>query len=370
MKIGILTLPLNINYGGILQAYALQTVLERMGHQVSVFNKRKEYPLPKKRFLVYLKRFVWHYILRKKNIHVFEEQYQAKVYPVTAQNTLAFVETYIHTDYTELSHLNATDFDALIVGSDQIWRPQYYKPIENAYLDFAVGWSVKRIAYAASFGTDHWEYSPRQEAQCKDLARNFEAVSVRESGAVEMVKKHFGIKAEHVVDPTLLLEKEDYIQLIERGNTNKSMGDLLVYVLDETTEKQAFINKIAQDYGLVPFRVNSRAENWQAPLQERIQPPVEQWLRGFYDAKVIITDSFHACVFSIIFQKPFMVFGNPARGLSRLKSLLEPLGLMNNIISSDSKDNASCNVNYQHVEQEIKKYKEKSLDFLHSALDK
>ncbi|WP_148295498.1 polysaccharide pyruvyl transferase family protein [Prevotella dentasini] len=120
----------------------------------------------------------------------------------------------------------------------------------------------------------------------------------------------------------------------------------------------------------MPFRVNSKAENWHAPLQERIQPPVEQWLRGFYDAKMVITDSFHACVFSIIFQKPFVVFGNTNRGLSRLKSLLEPLGLMNNIISPDHKCNASCDINYQNVEQKISKYKAKSLDFLHSVLDK
>ncbi|WP_148295499.1 polysaccharide pyruvyl transferase family protein [Prevotella dentasini] len=249
MKIGVLTLPLNINYGGILQAYALQTVLERMGHQVSVFNKHKEYPLPRKRFLVYLKRFVWRYILRRKNYHVFEEQYQNKVYPVVARNMLAFVETYIHADYTDLSHLNNKDFEALVVGSDQIWRPQYYKPIDNAYLAFASDWDVRRIAYAASFGTDLWDYSPKQEARCGELIKKFEAVSVREMEAVEMVREHFGVKAEHVVDPTLLLEKEDYIHLIEQENTHKSTGDMLVYVLDETEEKQAFIDKIAKKKG-------------------------------------------------------------------------------------------------------------------------
>ena len=86
---------------------------------------------------------------------------------------------------------------------------------------------------------------------------------------------------------------------------------------------------------LTPFRVNSKANGLHASIRERIQPPVEAWLRGFYDAEFVVTDSFHACVFSIIFGKPFIVIGNKDRGMARFESLLKMFGLENRMIYDD-----------------------------------
>ena len=108
--------------------------------------------------------------------------------------------------------------------------------------------------------------------------------------------------------------------------------------MDETPEKLALIEKIAKEKNLVSFRVNSKVESREIPLQERIQPPVEQWLRGFYDAEFVVTDSFHACVFSILFNKPFIAIGNVRRGMSRFKSLLSMFGLEKRLITSSSCD--------------------------------
>ena len=131
----------------------------------------------------------------------------------------------------------------------------------------------------------------------------------------------------------MLLTKEDYIQLFENTDTPKSKGTLLNYILDETSEKLTLIDQIAQEKNLVLFRVNSKVENKKAPLQERIQPSVEQWLRGFYDAEFVVTDSFHACVFSILFNKPFIAIGNEDRGTSRFTSLLSMFGLKDRLIT-------------------------------------
>lgn len=340
MRIGILTLPLHTNYGGILQAYALQTVLERMGHQVVVLNKKKKFNLPLwKRPLSYSKRVIKKYIFRKKNIRVFEEQYRQKTYPVISQYTQSFIDKYIHLYNVEsLSDLKETDFDAIVVGSDQVWRPKYFMPmfktgIEDAYLGFARKWDIKRIVYAASFGTEEWEYTPLQSKNCGDLLRQFDAISVREESGVRLCKERLGLEAKHVLDPTMLLEKEDYIKLFEKANTPKSPGTLLYYILDETPEKVDTINKIANDRNLMPFRINSKIGNPNALLEERIQPPVETWIRGFYDAELVVTDSFHACVFSIIFGKPFVVIGNEKRGMARFESLLKMFGQENRITS-------------------------------------
>lgn len=344
MRIGILTLPLHTNYGGILQAYALQTVLERMGHDVCLIEKRREpLTLPLwKASLSYGKRIVKN--LTGSQCPIFYEQKMNRETPIVRQHTDKFINKYIKRrivdDYSEIFE---TDFDAIVVGSDQVWRPKYFHDIEHAFLDFTAGWNIKRIAYAASFGTDEWVYTQKQTEWCRKLIKNFYAISVRESSGVELCREYLGVDAAHVLDPTMLLSKDDYIQLFKDAKTPHSNGTLLCYILDETPEKTELINKISKEKSLVPFMVNSKVENHNAPLKERIQPPVEQWLRGFYDAEFVVTDSFHASVFSILFRKPFIVVGNADRGLSRFSSLLGMFGLGRHLMTASS-DNDICSV--------------------------
>lgn len=336
MKIGILTLPLHTNYGGILQAYALQTVLERMGHKVVVIDTPNVKSMPS--FLAMGKRIAKRVL--GKRVEVFSERRHNREYPIISQYTQPFIEKYIHRkEISSLHELRKEDFDAIVVGSDQVWRPLYFTfsfktDVNNAYLAFAEEWNIKRIAYAASFGTDDWEYTLEQTKTCGGLLKLFDAVSVREASGVQLCKEHFGVEALHVLDPTMLLDKEDYIHLIEAAGTPKSKGTLLNYILDETTEKRALIEQIAKDKKLIPFRVNSRVEDCTASLEERIQPRVEEWLRGFYDAEFVVTDSFHACVFSILFNKPFIVIGNKKRGISRFESLMKIFGMENRLLQT------------------------------------
>ena len=363
MRIGILTLPLHTNYGGILQAYALQSVLQRMGHDCLIIDHILYKPCPLwKRPFVYLKRALKKYLLKEKNISVFQE-----VYPTINQNTRQFINKNIsRIAISDVRELNEKYFDAIIVGSDQIWRPKYYRTIENAYLHFTKGWNIKRIAYAASFGTEEWEYSVEQTELCAALIKEFDAISVREDSGVRLCKKHFNVEAKHVLDPTLLLTKEDYIRLFEKTKTRKSPGSLLCYILDITDKKKELIHQIKAKTGLLPFQTNCNVENTALPLKERIQPPVEDWLRGFYDAELIITDSFHACIFSIIFEKPFVVISNKERGLSRINSLLSMFNLSHLLINNISDYEKIHPLNTKYISIENKK--KESFDFLYESL--
>lgn len=370
MRIAILTLPLNTNYGGILQAYALQTVLERMGHEVCLVEKRrKPVTLPLwKAPLVYGKRILKN--VTGRPFPLFYEQKVNREEPIVRQNTDKFISRYIKRRIVgDFSEINESDYDAFVVGSDQIWRPKYFNDrIERAYLDFTEGWNIKRIAYAASFGTDDWEYTPGQAERCGRLLRLFDAVSVRESSAVGLCREHFGIEAKHMLDPTMLLEKEDYIRLFENANMPKSNGTLLNYILDDTPEKTALTDRIAKERGLVPFRVNSKVEDCLAPLSERIQPPVEQWLRGFYDAEFVVTDSFHACVFSILFNKPFLVVGNQKRGLSRFVSLLGMFGLEDRLVTDINNVLFSKVIDYMPINNILNELKQKSIQLFNANI--
>lgn len=371
MKIGILTLPLHTNYGGILQAYALQTVLERMGHHATLIDKG--WP-PKVSMPGYAKRVIkesikkllgrtsqrWHWIYFQTSEMQKEHQY-----------TFQFVDKYIHRKLQRsLYDINEGEYDGFVVGSDQIWREHHYHPIENAYLDFARDWGVKRVAYAASFGTDEWEYNPTQTANCAELLKKFDAIGVREKTGVTLCRAHFGCESKHVLDPTMLLTPNDYVDKLNIASCEKSKGDFMVYILDMTDEKQKIVDFIAQTYRLTPFYVNSKCDDKTYELKDRIQPPVETWLRGFYDAKFVFTDSFHACAFAINFNRPFFVFGNKERGMSRFESLLSSFGLNSRLVSGidDAKAKSQENINWQSVNDLLGNKRSVSLEVLSKSL--
>ena len=315
MKIGILTLPLHTNYGGILQAWALQTILEQMGHEAEHILRNNP-----------VGRLPWHQGLTTDEILQMQ------------QHTDRFINHYIHGEKNAIRNVHEGDYDAIVVGSDQVWRhlmaSHMCGSFENAFLGFTEGWNIRRISYAPSFGLDTWEAPEEQIPVISRLLKQFDAVSVRESSGAKLCEEILSVKAQNVVDPTLLLQRADYDRLIDAADTHTPDGDLMCYVLDETVEKTELINTVAQHYGLTPFRTNSKVEQVNAPLNERIQPPLEQWLRSFRDARMVITDSFHATVFSILFGKPFIVTGNPLRGLTRLESLLGQLNAEDHLVIS------------------------------------
>lgn len=340
MKIAILTLPFRTNYGQILQGYALQTVLSRMGHEVEMLDDPYftwdyylRYPL------MCMKRAYEKYLMHKKDIEIFvPEHIRIK------HHTQRFIDNHIQRRVVRKWDARlASEYDAFIVGSDQVWRPQYFisknRPsIDIAYLSFTEGERLKRIAYAASFGTDECEYTMEQLQECRRLVKMFDSVSVREQSGVTICKDFFDINATQVVDPTLLLTVNDYISLIPK-NCPKSKGDLLVYILDESELVNKYIRQLSHHKGLTPFSVNAKKIGEGVSLSECIKPSVEEWLQGFIDAKFIVTDSFHACVFSIIFNKPFIVLTNNERGLTRIKSLLNMFGLSNHLITDYAQPN-------------------------------
>lgn len=377
MKTAILTLtPIHTNYGNILQAYALQTVLQRLGHEPYVLEKVPGFTLPLYRYpLAYAKRLVLKYLLGKKQTILFLEQKLRREYKVIGQFTHPFVQKYIHTYHGPWTAeaMTAAGFQAFVVGSDQVWRPIYFDRhhIEQAYLSFTKGLSVKRLSYAASFGTDDWEYTPRQTEQCKALLQQFDGVSVRERGAVALCREHFGREALHVLDPTMLLTAADYRQLIAQSPEQlQPIEGLMTYILDSDFEKEAVAQRIAEHNGWSVFRSNSRYEDLTAPLAERIQPPVEQWLQGFAQAQMILTDSFHACVFSILFHKPFVVIGNAARGLSRFHSLLSLFDLESRLVTSaaEAERVAAQPICWETVDSRLEEERIKSMAFLKQHL--
>lgn len=201
------------------------------------------------------------------------------------------------------------------------------------------------------------------------MIQKFDAVSVREETGVKLCSTYYDIKAKHVLDPTMLLSKDDYVALIEKSDVPKSKGNLFCYILDNTEEKMNVVKNIEKQRHLSSFFMNVDCGNLAEDLEKRIQPPVESWLRAFYDSEFIVTDSFHACVFSILFHKQFLVIENKDRGLARIHSLLSMFGLEDRLTSDTGLDiNRMKTINYDRVDEILAKHREDSRSFLIQAL--
>ena len=375
MRIAILTLPLHTNYGGILQAYALQTVLERMGHTVEVLQKKPGFahPLPLMP-IVYGKRIIKK-ILKDWSTPILAEQKNKYENEIIQQNTRKFIDKYIHIrELDKLTDVTESDYDAIVVGSDQVWRPSYFKKMwnsqmENAFLGFTFNWDIKRVAYAVSFGVDYWEFGKTETKICKTSANKFNAISVREDSGIILCNKYLNLEAVKLLDPTMLLEREDYNKLLSHKRMAEE-GCMMCYILDKDNQKDQIINKAIEIYGLKPVYTNKVSSNRKLSLEDRTQPPVEDWLRAFRDTELIVTDSFHACVFSILFGKPFIAIGNEGRGLSRFKSLLGTIGLQERLYSEKFQYTSLQELNKQMdiVKEKICPFRKESLDFLNFNL--
>ena len=309
MKIGILTHPQGSNYGGILQCYALCTYLKKLGHEPIVIQRVAD----KSFFLWSIVRnilktlhFPRYYhpdeIDRMANIRPFIQKHLARTEPVNSQNKMKKV-------------CKKYGLDAVIVGSDQVWRHDYaMKYGFNYFLDFVPD-DVVKASYAASFGLSDWQYTHRETEIIKQLLDRFKGISVREEDAVSLIKDNTGKNALQLIDPTMLLKQEDYDNITNHRLVKEKY--VFVYWLgDKNLIASAIERYKTEGYTIVNINLRDICE----------QISVEDWLSYIKYADYVITDSFHGCVFSIIFERQFIAFGNKSGGNSRIKSLCKMFG--------------------------------------------
>ncbi|RKR07175.1 polysaccharide pyruvyl transferase [Maribacter vaceletii] len=378
MKIGILTLPLKSNYGGLLQAFALQKTLENRGHEVYMINRRsKEHS-----FLWKILSFIIRYIISvfKKSPKPSINWITAKERAIIAKNTNRFINeninlTEVIDTQDKFSFLKRYNLDSCVVGSDQVWRPAYTPVIGNYFFDFLSEFkNVKKLSYAASFGIEDWTFSTEETSKCSELASKFDAISVREDEGVELCKSRLGVDAVKTLDPTLLIDKNEYINLVKKDNVTKAKHGILCYILDESEENLKIINKVSDVLNLKPFIVKSEKniKNLKKKsIKSYVYPPVTEWLSNFINAEFVVTDSFHGTIFSIIFNKQFISIGNKKRGLSRFNSILHLLGLESRLIfKADDIIDALINENidFSNVNQKLDIERKKSLAFLENNI--
>lgn len=380
MKIAVLTLPLHNNYGGNLQAYALMESLKRLGYE-PVFVRLA--PVSKTlltKVKIILKQLLKKYIRGDAGIkNSFLVETSTKDMHIISRASEEFImkniqpQTDIVFGRKGVREFDFSTFDAVVVGSDQVWRKEYAKEyLDTFFFDIPLSATAKRIAYAASFGTDVRQYSAKEIVHITSLLKRATSVSVRELSAVKDCSQIFGLNAMHVIDPTLLLLEEDYLKLLDSESDNTKNDGLFAYVLDVTIEKKEIINRISKMKHLSPFYVNAQSLNKFEEIEKRIYPPVSTWIKGFKDAQYVVTDSFHGCVFSIIFNKQFLVIGNAERGMERFNSLLKCFGLESRLISgvADCTDEKVFEmIDWQRIEEMLYVLRNNAKCFLSESLN-
>lgn len=376
MKIGVVTLPLHTNYGGILQAYALKSVMSSMGHDVTVFDLEDKIWFPKwwKAPLIYMKRGLFRAVKGKKGPEVFREYRLRREYPVVSSRVSQFVDQQIVPRMLSgYCQIKEGEYDAFVVGSDQVWRPCNFDRVQDAFLEFASGWNVRRLSYAASFGTSDLEYEYMQLEDCSKLLADFDAVSVREDSAVKICDEWFDCEnAVHVLDPVMLLTAEQYRELAGPAASHKAKGKIATYILDRSKSKSGIVDFVTRCTGKEVADISVYPKDRSIPLNDRIVPPMEEWISAFDDADFVVTDSFHGCVMSILFHKPFLVASNHGRGLSRILSLLDMFGLgsrhVDGIDPDDDGEGWLMDIDWDSVDAVLEQWRGKSIGFLKNAL--
>lgn len=378
MRIGILTQPLHLNYGGIIQNWALQQVLKNLGHEPVMVNRCCDAPSRTFKLIVARSRSFFKHLTLKvigRDAGIILCNPFARVYnpsiPRYADkhfcNKCIEKSEGLYSDEELRRWVGKCDADAFIVGSDQVWRQEYSPRIETYFLDFLpANDKRKRIAYAASFGTDYGYIADDNLAVCHRLLQRFDAVSVREDSGLKIAHEVFCCNnAVKVLDPTLLLSSDRYMAIM-KGAYKPSGLYVAAYLLDDDDEKTAILNGVVSTLNLSVKRMSACYVGTKMPT-------VPQWLATFANADFVVTDSFHGCIFAILFKKPFIAIGNKLRGLNRFTSLLASLALSDHLINSLDEFNANrftllSPIDYNSVNVLLDEQRSHSLSFLIDAL--
>ena len=218
-----------------------------------------------------------------------------------------------------------------MVNSDQTWRnwhnnipredPFFY---DVAFLRFSQNWNLPKFVYGASLGLNYWKFNKDDNRIAKYLLKNFSEISVREKGSIDLIQKNLGYKAKFVLDPTLLINKKYYLDLIKNYKDEIKVNNnyVVVYTI---TNSIFFINYVNKINNYKKYLITFPFENG-----------IKKFIYGISNCKGVITDSYHGTLFSIIFNKPFISFVLGDNGNERFNTLKEVFNLSERIFEIES----------------------------------
>ena len=256
------------------------------------------------------------------------------------------------------NEIKKDEYDILMVNSDQTWRKFDKHFYDYGFLRFAENWTTPKFIYGASLGYSEWYFTKKETSIIKHLLQNFTGISVREKGSIDLIYKHLQIKPVFVLDPTLLIDKKYYLNLINNYKRTPNENYIFVYLL--LNEKHV-INYIKYASEQLSYKIVN------VKLGEK--DAIKNFIYGIVNCKAVITSSFHGTIFSIMFNKPFVSFIFKNSPKERLISLRNAFNIQNRIVEYDQFPDirilkTPLNINYTLINL----LKKQSIDYIKKNL--
>ena len=370
MKIRTITCHDVCNYGASLQALALQTYLEREGHDVRIIDYLPEYSIPYKLWDVSPASHLYKpskYFFLIKLFWAVRRYFQVRPTFARKEAFKRFNDRFLHltehySSYNELA-TNPPEADMYIAGSDQIWRTNLGNGKDPAfYLQFG-NRDTKRVSYAASFGLPY--LTEGMEYLIKTYLSQFDAISVREKSGVEILKS-LELEGNLVTDPVFLLSKDLWNEILEIKKRKIDVPYLLVYDLNGRcmhNEKLSFVKEYAKIHKLKVVAINDIRSTKYAQLNVNDASP-EDFVNLIQYADIVVSDSFHATAFSCIMNTPFRVFFDRPQA-ARIKDFLDMVELSDCINNND----LQTNIDWNKTNAILSQFVFKSKQYLHHVME-
>ena len=386
MKIGIVTFVKADNYGAELQAYALQRKLNMLGYDAEVLDLEKEKGVmasSKRNILISLKNRISYYGLCKGVIKfvraIIDTLLERKANNENKDLAISkhavfevfFYEKIKHSsEYIKLDDLSTKvlPYGLYIAGSDQIWNYMQTKRLDVYFLEFANRFNARKISYAASFSVS--EIPSDLKSIYKKLLGNLDAISVRERNAIDIVRELSDKPVIQVLDPTLLLNREQWVKDLALENyLPKDKQYVVIYTLSGSKYIYELAKNIAKKFNAEVINIKSGYYRTKVDdgITHIMNAGPQEFISILDNAVYVITDSFHGTAFSINFNIPFTTLLNPVSNInSRAISLLEICQLKERIIYDDGKNRLPQNlcVDFTKSNEILSAWRDSSIDYL------
>lgn len=360
--VGILTFVWSRNYGAKLQAYALQSVVSSLGFECEIINFRRKRDCRSQEIVRLLRKGHVGRFARELAIDLLRWRKHSRLDTFTTRQMRLSPQTCFSLgDLAKLSER----YDAIICGSDQVWNPDLTLESQSCYLlDFPVRKDMLRIAYAASIGKEFVDKTFIDDfSRC---LKKFDAISVREKSAATLIKSLAEKDVSSVLDPTLLLTREQWAPLCADIDINEPF--LLVYSFGTPPMLTKLAERISEARGLKVVTFHKR-RHYRNEARRVPNAGPREFLGLFSKAKFVITNSFHGTAFSIVFKKPFLSLTTNNRA-SRIKDLLDALDIGDRLVVDDSTTEYEVGgvIDYDRIDAKLQVLREDSITYLKSAL--
>ena len=365
-KVELITLQRVPNYGSVLQAYATQKIIESLGYEVEIINY-----FPNRMTIKSMLRRIKNKNEKLKKHMMIRMFARIIIYPSYLKRFHTFKKFYKNLNQTNKEYhsndelkKNFPDADVYCTGSDQVWNSEWNEGIDEAlFLDFVPN-DIKKIAISASFGKK--ELQENEVEITKRLLKRYSNISLREKSGVDILNRIGISDATNILDPTLLLDKNDWD--IVSSNKFKNEEYILVYNLNRNCKIDKYAENLSKKTGLKIKYLSYQLHEFYKKGKMYCNPKVEDFLALIKNSKYVITDSFHGTAFSLNYGKEFVIV-YPEKYSTRLQNILELLNLTERV-AKDENDLSVCDskIDYLSVQSKLNIERQKSIDWIKNAL--